>query len=348
MLLQPLSAKIGEVKFRKLVTKQHLGEKYTFVDEPTRAQFIKILKPKLKETQKLFSKLRSKNAVLSPFLEIGAEYASRSYLLTSNFKSQGFATDISYDSLYSASKINKNFNFKKKPRLVCCDAYNLPFKSNSFPFVFIYETLHHFPDPKPVLLEAYRVLSPGGICVIGADPISQKFQLRLWRRPNKLRFWEKLLKKTLILPFVSHIGKTETDFGIIEGGFNLKTWEDALSVFDDVEVSVTPYLTSKKTYVKRSSQGSFKVNLKTRILLTIAGGGLTAICKKASLIKQKNADLGHLLICPNCLSSSNLQVQIQKNQEAFVCKRCNTTYQSKKNVLILLENKLKTKIFQEK
>lgn len=45
---------------------------------------------------------------------------------------------------------------------VACDGHRLPFKDNSFNFVTLIESLHHMVDPQQTLLEARRVLVPGG------------------------------------------------------------------------------------------------------------------------------------------------------------------------------------------
>ncbi|OGD86458.1 hypothetical protein A2Z23_00645 [Candidatus Curtissbacteria bacterium RBG_16_39_7] len=297
----------------------------------------------MKETEILFKKLQKSGINFTPYLEIGSEYALRASLLESKFAACGFATDISLYSLSKAAQFARLYKFKKVPKTLCADAYNLPFKSNSFPFVFVYETLHHFPDPKPILIEAKRVLAPGGLLLVGADPIAQTFQIRLWRRPNKLRVWEKILKSLLILPFISHIGKTEVDHGIIEEAFSLRVWQNALSVFDSVEAKIKAFpFGPTETIRKLKNESWSSISLKTRAVLHLLGGGLEAICQKANSPAQKTlfSNLDDLLICPNCLKRFKTENGLRKAIRGFNCPKCQIFYQTHRGVLVLLEKKL--------
>lgn len=341
---QSQKSKLGEIKYRKEILKQHLGESDFFKNEFSQAQYIKMQKEKLAITNKTFKSL-AKKYKLSPYLEIGAEYSFRSALLENNFKSKGFATDISLYSLIAAKTMIPKVGYKNIPTRICADANNLPFKSNSFLFIFVYESLHHFPDPKPVLAEIERVLTPGGICLIGADPIRQTLQIRLWRRPNKLRSWEKLLKLTLILPFISHIGKTEIEFGIIEEAFNLKTWQDALSVFDKVEATITPFRLGPKQIINKNTQKNWlSPKPLVKLILFFLGGGLMAICTKSGKqngVSPKN--ITDLLICPNCLKSKKLENVLSKENKIYLhCLKCHNKYIKNNSVLVLLDKKLQS------
>ncbi len=339
---QSQKSKIGEIQFRKEMSKQHLGLANLFKNEPTQAQFIKVQREKLKITNKTFRALE-KNSRLSPYLEIGSEYCLRSTLLENNFKSKGFATDISLSSLIAAKKMVPKLNYKRIPQRICVDAYNLPFKSNSFSFVFVYETLHHFPDPKPVLSEIERVLTPSGICLIGADPIKQEMQIKLWRRPNKLRFWEKLLKLILILPFISHIGKTEVEFGIFEDAFNLKTWQNGLSVFDKVEATIAAYRFGPKQIIIKNSQKNWLLPQPlVKLLIFFLGGSMEAVCIKKGKPKTiSDKSITDLLICPNCLKSKKIENVLTKEKKSFLlCQKCYQKYVKINSVLVLLDKKL--------
>lgn len=49
------------------------------------------------------------------------------------------------------------------------DSENLPWESNAFDMIICTDSFHHYPNPKGVLTEMHRVLSPEGKIVI-ADP----------------------------------------------------------------------------------------------------------------------------------------------------------------------------------
>lgn len=52
----------------------------------------------------------------------------------------------------------------------CVDAHNIPFDDETFDFVSMIATLHHFPDLERALQEIIRVLKPGGFLVCGVEP----------------------------------------------------------------------------------------------------------------------------------------------------------------------------------
>ena len=342
MRSQPISSKLAEVSYRSKIANQHLGSQLTFSQEPNARQFQQILQKRLQKATKTFSQLRKRNITLSPFLEIGAEYALASSLLASKFAASGFATDISFHSLAKTKEFAQKFNFQKVPQVICADATNLPLKSNSFPFVFIYETLHHFPDPKPVLAEIYRVLAPGGVCLVGGDPIAQTIQIKIWRRPTNLRLWEKILKFTLILPFISHIGKTEVEHGILEEAFSLKVWQKSLSIFEKVETTIeTPVGIIAQSY-KSAQRNWLMPNPATKIAIALFGGGLRAFCFKLPNRKgpPPPKNLLDLLVCPNCLANLRREISLSKVGVGFACPTCQISYKKYQQVPILLEPKL--------
>lgn len=326
MANQTLQNKLAEIKFRKQTAKQQTQKVEIFKNEPTLSEFKKIILPKLKETQKIFNQLKKRGIAISPYLEVGSEHCLRPMILENKFNAHGFATDISLYSLKNAKKYAKIFNFEKLPKTICADAYNLPFRKNSFPFVFIYETLHHFPNPKPLVSEVYRVLAPGGVLLIGADPIKQQFQIPLWRRPNKLRLWEKLTKAVFILPFISEIGKTETEYGIIETAFTPKVWQDALSKFHKIEaiIEVFPFGT-----VQKVNSDKLYFSPITKVGLFLFGGGIRAICFKEGQLKKP---FSPKLICPNCQDQKK-EIVLTSN----TCSNCKAKYKKVENVLTILK-----------
>lgn len=340
MTIQSLKSKHGEIKYRRLIAKQHAGEHTYFKEELNRTEIKKLLGERLLGAKKTFQDLKKRRLLSSPFLEIGAEYALVSTLLKNKFNLEGFASDISFYSLKKASYFAQVFNFRKLPGLVCADAYALPFRKNSLPFIFTYETLHHFPDPKPVLKEIYRVLSPGGVYFIGSDPVKQSLQIKFWRRPTKLRPWEKLLKALLVLPFISHIGKSETEFGIIEEGFDLNTWQKSLSIFNRVEAKITLYPFGPSFKMNNDHGQWSDINTLAKSYLFLFGGDFQAICFKQSNTKTQILLDSNPFACPNCLNNDqSTLVKISARQ--FKCTQCSETYTKRDNIFILLPKSVK-------
>lgn len=51
------------------------------------------------------------------------------------------------------------------------DVAALGFADDSFDFIFSYNSMEHFPDPRRALLEAWRVVRPGGYVYLNFGPI---------------------------------------------------------------------------------------------------------------------------------------------------------------------------------
>lgn len=61
--------------------------------------------------------------------------------------------------------------------LECADAEVLPYVDGEFEMVIGHAVLHHLPDLKTSFRELYRVLEPGGICVIAGEPSLRGHQI---------------------------------------------------------------------------------------------------------------------------------------------------------------------------
>lgn len=336
--LQPLSAKIGEVKFRQKLVRQHLGKENSFTGEPGQKEILAILKERVNTTRKIFKRLADRGIALSPFLEIGAEKGQRSMVLVNDFGASGFASDISYQSLTSSQDFAKILGFRKLPTLVCCDAYHLPFATASVPFIFCFETLHHFPDPAPVIKEIYRILSPGGIFYFGEEPVKQLFNLNLWRRGYHLNPFERVLKMVGLLPFLSRIGGAEVNHGVLEEEFDLKIWREALAPFSKVEGSVSPVFFGPKSRLLKNGPGWKNPSLATLFLIHLQGGGIEGLAIKHGELGV----VGHsqqLIICPDCKS------KLFKKEEKLICSNCQRQFNLKEKVLMFLPKSLQKKLY---
>ncbi len=232
------------------------------------------------------------------------------------------------------------------PIRVVCDVYNLPFITGSIPFIFTFQTLHHLPDPYPVLKEIKRVLAPGGYFYFNEEPVGQIFNLNLWRRDIHLRWFEKILKVFIILHFISRIGKSEVDNNILEETFTIKTWEKALNLFSNVhaQLVIFPFkgiIFRQKNRKKRWLNPPYFQN----ILLQLLGGGIGALCHLStdSMRNIKSSNLLDYLACPNCPSKPN--ITFQKEKKTFICKRCKSIFQIKNDILILLSDEQKNVLY---
>lgn len=339
MYKQPQKAKIGEIQFRQKLTLQHLGEATSFKGAPNARQILQLLKERVKNSTKIFNELINKKITLSPFLEIGAEKGQRSTLLVSKFNAQGFALDLSFESLRATKIFAKKLRLIKLPILICADAENLPFADSSIPFVFAFETLHHFPKPDLAIAEMKRVCSEGGHVYFSEEPISQRFNLTIWRRDYNLNLVEKLLKLLLILPFLSRLGGVENKYGVLENDFPISTWQRALAIFEKPDVTVEPvFWGPKSTFITRNQ--SWPINLLTRILIELEGGGITLLAKMEGNLPKSKKDIFVSLRCPVCKKSG-----LNKFSSSLVCQRCKVNYPIKDEVLILLPPPERKKLY---
>lgn len=336
--LQTIKSKLGEVNYRSKLVTQYQNKKILFENEPNQAEIIQALKQRIKSTKLDFAFLKKQKVNFTPYLEVGAEFGHRTAIVEEIYKAKGFALDISLESLRLAPYFIKQLKLKKIPERICADAYNLPFQDNSLNFVFCYQSLHHFPNPKPIIEEIYRVLKPGGYFFVNEEPISQGFNLNLWRRPTKLRLWEKILKYALILPFISRIGKTETDHGILEETFDLKTWENSLEIFENATVWLNAYKYGPETIVtKKSKSGWLKPSISTFPFIFTLGGGIKILAKKNNSKQDKKINnFKPFLTCPTCAKTLGPNL---------TCSKCNTRYPLYKKIKLLLDRKLMKKLY---
>jgi len=337
--VQNLASKRGEVAYRSRLVLQYQGKRVFFPNEPDKKEIIGVLEQRLQSTKKDLAWLKKQyNINFSPYLEIGAEFGQRAAILEEKYGAQGFALDISLESLSLAPFIVKHLKLKRVPERICADAYHLPFLNNSFNFIYCYQTLHHFPDPAPVIREIYRVLKPGGYFFVNEEPVSQIFNLKLWRRPTKLRAWERFLKYALILPFVSTIGKTETEHGILEEAFDLATWQRGLDVFEGVTVWLKPYPFGPKSIIHKKPKTIWlKPSITTRPFITFFGAGIKVLGKKTKEHLNNNlTNVEDFINCPSCLEPLN---------QNLACPRCHVKYFSIKNIKILLPKTILNKLY---
>ncbi len=380
---QSLGHKLAEVNFRKKLTKQHLGQGNFYPNEPNHEEIFKILKERVSTSKRIFSELKNRRIPFTPFLEVGAEKCQRAMVLVNDFGAEGFATDLSFESLKAADNIIKSLDYHLMPQRICLDLYHLPFLNASLSFVFCFQTLHHLINPQPALEEIKRVLKGGGYFYFDEEPVKQKFNLNLWRRSTNLRLREKILKYTGILIFLSKIGKTEVDSGVSEEEFDLKSWQEFLAVFDYKEIYFKPLIgkEEKKT-------DSLRPRLLNKFLFFLLGGGIRGLCQvnpvrkggalnPATLPPRKDMDISsqpppvgglsngvnkkggsfaasnifETLGCPSCsiiINNQKNRAPLKPEGDKWRCEHCGEIYQTQDDILILLPKEEKEILYPSK
>ena len=330
---QSLDNKLGEIKFRKKLVEQQTEEKQYFDDEFNSEGIEKIIRERMDETSNKIKHLIEKNIPITPYIEIGAERGQRSLVMENDFGAAGAAVDLSFDMLKSCGYYSVKFNKSNIPRRICTDAYNLPLKSNSIPFVFCYQTLHHFPDPTPIIQEAYRVLSDGGTFLFDDEPYKKFLHINLYKKRNKVYSKKEREKKIIVRAldyFFAEESCNEVDYGVIENDkIPLNVWKKGLSIFEkaDVQLKSAKVITSQL----------FSPNNYFAYLITFfLGGHIGGICRKTGTYTGKSTDIFTSIICPAC-KENDLEMKLEKGNGNFNCGHCHRNYPEVNGVLNSIE-----------
>ena len=343
---QNLSHLKGEIAFRKKLARQHVTGEMLLPDYYAKETHDRILRDRVNATIRDIRGL-GRPGGLSPFLELGAERCQRSLVLTNDFGARGFAVDISFDQLKTAAHFADVFDRPKLPLRVCCDANRLPFRTGSFPLIFCYAFLHHFPSPAPVVREARRVMSEG-VFFFKEEPFKRPkivlYKQRQGAGPTSalrnskaVRFLEK---------FISDEHGDERGHGIIENdAISLKTWIRALSVFERRQVTVS------------SVEGRVRTRLGDRVAMRnlpnmLLGGEIEGVCGKEDLgAGQEPRELTDLMVCPDCVRGPNTSPAgppaLRKKPGGFACRACGSTFPVIDDIIMLLPSKLFRELYPE-
>lgn len=122
-------------------------------------------------------------------LEVGCGVGAQSEILLRRFPDlQLTGIDLSDKQLEAAEKSLSKLEFAKgRYDLYQMSATDIKFDSESFDGAFLCFVLEHVPDPRRVLSEVRRVLSPGGIIYI-TEVLNSSFFLDPYS-PNTLKYW---------------------------------------------------------------------------------------------------------------------------------------------------------------
>jgi ubiquinone/menaquinone biosynthesis C-methylase UbiE/uncharacterized protein YbaR (Trm112 family) len=338
---QSIENKKGEILFRKKLVEQHIEGKRHFANEFDKDKIESILRQRMEKTLADIQAIRSLGGILAPCLEIGAERGQRSLVVANDLELESVATDISFDMLRTTEYYSKIFSKPKMPVRICCDIYNLPFLSNSIPFAFCYETLHHFPTIEPVLKEIHRVVSPNGLFFFDEEPYKPILHINLYRG-TKGNFKKRSFIKKLLDYFFSRKVTTEEEFGIIENeNIPLKLWKHSIAIFDQNKIQ----LRSMK-FIKAEIQG-FPL-APSRIAASLLGGNISGLCRKISSDTYHPRSIFNLLSCPECKEVACREIQIiQISAVSFGCSRCGTVFPIHDGVLFLFSRNKMSELYQE-
>ena len=200
------------------------------------------------ERRGLFRDLALRGVAVSPFLELGAETGAVSLLLTNDLKADGLALDLSRDVFAALPAYAARLDLPRLPSRAWGDAHGLPLRNNALPFAVSWGTLHHFPDARPILAELRRVLAPGGMLLVGDEPVRRRLSLHLSRTRalHALPPWMRFLLRVHVLPwFVDVDGREAVEAGAAEMQFSRATYKRLLAgAFERVEMSDHPYITA--------------------------------------------------------------------------------------------------------
>ncbi len=351
MRQQEVSSQKGEIKFRKQLIKQQIDGELIFEDEFNADGIEKILIARMTKTLAQMTELRQRKINISPYLEIGAERCQRSLVMENDLNSIGAAIDISYDALKSGTYYSKTFNKNKIPLRICCDANNLPVLSNSVPFVFCYETLHHFPNPIPILKEIHRVLTPGGFFFIDEEPFKRllKIPLYMGKKIYSKGYQESSKLRSILDYYFSKLSCNEIEYNIIENyGIPLSIWRKGFNLFNKVEI----YLDTAIKLINSDKIVRTELynpnNFFKFVLAFLFGGVLFGTCQKAGSINEAQNEISiyDLLACPSCIENGYESKIIQENL-LFFCKSCSTKFPVIDDIIFLLSHKKLKELYPE-
>jgi ubiquinone/menaquinone biosynthesis C-methylase UbiE len=137
-------------------------------------------------------------------IDIGCGTGRYALLLASATKAQVFATDLSWEML----KKGRQKDNAQHVSWSLSDACGMPFADESFDAALLFLVLHVVKDSKKALQEVYRILRPGGHCLILAHSYSQldrQTMFRLFPEARKLNK-RRMLSLTKLEELVREIG----------------------------------------------------------------------------------------------------------------------------------------------
>ncbi len=263
---------------------------------------------------------------MTPFLEIGANAGHSSYMLVNEFGADGFASDISADSLRHGIALMDKWGLEKAPVRVTADALHLPFADNSLRCVMAFQMLSQFMNIESIFVEVKRVLAPGGVFLFAEEPLRRKLSLRLYRCPywDTMKPWERKLYEWGLLGFLVRdvIGAAQEEgFGIRQNhSMELRDWHQLICRhFDRHEFELFVPERGWGERITRKLARKLDKHNSDWVPARLLGGTLAAACKKngADAPVDPSAPFESRLQCPDCGGKFSLDAE-----QTLRCRSC--------------------------
>lgn len=246
---------------------------------------------------------------MTPFLEIGASAGHSSYMLANEFGADGFALDLSANSLRHGMALQDHWRLDRAPIRIAGDALNLPFADGSLRLVLAFQMLSQFLDIESVFVEVQRVLAPGGVFLFAEESLKRLLTLRLYRCAyyDTMKPWERKLYDWGLLGYLVRdvIGADqEESFGIRQNhSMRAMDWHNLVyRHFADAEYEIfVPERGWGERMVKRAAGADS--NRSAWRAARLLGGTLAAVCRKRGAISPvpfEAARFERQLRCPDC------------------------------------------------
>jgi SAM-dependent methyltransferase/uncharacterized protein YbaR (Trm112 family) len=343
LMRQRVENQKGEIEFRRKLYLQEVEHKKLLDDEFDAADIERILEKRMEKTLDQMTLLKKRGVTLSPYIEIGAERCQRALVMENDLGLRGAAVDISFDLLRSCQHYQGVFDRLKSPLRICCDANNLPFMTSSLPFVFCYETLHHFPDPSPILQEVHRVLLPGGCFFFDEEPYKRILHINLYKGPRiySREFRTRSKIRRLLDRFFREISCNEVEHGVIENDdMSISLWKQAFARFDQRDIALEPTESIRSELFNPRSPIKYFV-------AWLLGGNISGTCRKLGNTIATGRSLYDTLVCPSCRQMGGEALLRNQRDEFFMCPRCSNTYPVIDGVVFLFADEKFMELYPE-
>ncbi|MBI2686936.1 MAG: methyltransferase domain-containing protein [Acidobacteria bacterium] len=286
---------------------------------------------------------------MTPYLEIGANAGHSSYMLSNEFGADGFASDISADSLRHGVALMDKWGLQKAPVRVTADALHLPFADSSLRCVMAFQMLSQFMNIESIFIEVKRVLAPGGVFLFAEEPLRRKLSLRLYRCPywDTMKPWERKLYEWGLLGYLVRdvIGAAQEEgFGIRQNhSMELHHWHQLIARhFPEHEFELfVPERGWGERIVKNMARKVDKHG-SDWVPARLLGGTLAAACKKPGtpVPVDPDAPFESRLQCPDCGGKFRLDTD-----HALRCMNCDYVAPMEGGVYNLLRSADKKELY---